>query len=277
MDRDDRVLLNSVNNIDWAQLWHKQMQRTSFRGEGVEFWNNWAKTFPVKNGESVYVREVIKRMHLEPGWSILDVGAGMGTMTLPLARRGYQVTALDSSPDMLDVIARDAAKEGFYNIRLVNVDWTQARVGEDFPEHDVVLVSRSLPAGSDIASSIRLIDKAARRACFITWKVTNYNELELGICDLLGTEYNTFPEYIVLYNLLYSLGIYADVDIFQVESRWKMRSLDEAYIQLVRSRHVENGQMKEKIMAYLEKNLSFQDGYYCKEKKTVWALFSWRK
>lgn len=274
MDQDD---INNIKNIDWAPLWHRQMQHTSFRGEGVDFWNKWAKELPVKDGESDYVREVIKRMHLEPGWSILDVGAGMGTMTIPLARQGYSVTALDNSPDMLDVIARNAAKEDLNNIQFVNVDWTQARVGEDFPQHDVVLVSRSLPAGSDITHSIRLFDRAALRACFITWKVTNYNELECGICDLLGTEYNTFPEYTVLYNLLYSLGIYADVEIFQVDSQWRMRSLDEAYLQLVRSRNVENDRIKEKIMAFLKENLLFKDGYYCKEKKTVWALLSWRK
>ncbi len=277
MDDSDRVLLSNIRNIDWAQLWHRQMQRTSFRGEGVDFWNNWAKTIPVKDGVSAYVREVYKRMRLEPGWTILDVGAGMGTMTIPLARQGYAVTALDSSPDMLDVIARNAAKEDLHNIRLVNVDWMKAKIGEDFPEHDAVLVSRSLPSGNDIARSIKLIDRAARRACFITWKATNFNDLESGICDLLGIEYNTFPEYTVLYNLLYSLGIYADVEIFHVDSQWKIRSLDEAYIQLIRSRDVDNSQMKDKIMAYLKANLSFHNGYYYKEKKTVWAFLSWRK
>ena len=43
---------------------------------------------------------------------VLDLGCGTGRMTLELARRGYDMTGIDYSPEMLE-IARDAAeKEG---------------------------------------------------------------------------------------------------------------------------------------------------------------------
>ena len=43
---------------------------------------------------------------------VLDLGCGPGRMTLELARRGYDMTGIDYSPEMLE-IARDAAeKEG---------------------------------------------------------------------------------------------------------------------------------------------------------------------
>lgn len=41
---------------------------------------------------------------------ILDVGAGTGRLSLPLAHRGAQVTALDVSPKMLDLIKRKNSK-----------------------------------------------------------------------------------------------------------------------------------------------------------------------
>ena len=41
---------------------------------------------------------------------VLDLGCGTGKMTLELSSRGYDMTGIDYSPDMLDV-ARDAAEE----------------------------------------------------------------------------------------------------------------------------------------------------------------------
>ena len=41
---------------------------------------------------------------------VLDLGCGTGRMTLELGRRGYDMTGVDLSPEMLD-LARDAAEE----------------------------------------------------------------------------------------------------------------------------------------------------------------------
>ena len=43
------------------------------------------------------------------GQSVIDVGAGTGRVTLPLARTGHHVTALDNDPALLDELARRAA------------------------------------------------------------------------------------------------------------------------------------------------------------------------
>ncbi len=44
---------------------------------------------------------------------VLDLGCGTGKMTLTLARRGYNMTGVDYSPEMLDIAQRDEA-----NLRL---------------------------------------------------------------------------------------------------------------------------------------------------------------
>jgi SAM-dependent methyltransferase len=45
---------------------------------------------------------------LARGASILDVGSGPGTYAIPLAARGFRVTAVDLSPKMLERLTRDA-------------------------------------------------------------------------------------------------------------------------------------------------------------------------
>ena len=58
-----------------------------------------------------FIEEVIKReyRHGKPEL-VLDLGCGTGRMTLELARRGYDMTGIDYSTEMLE-IARDNAEE----------------------------------------------------------------------------------------------------------------------------------------------------------------------
>ncbi len=44
---------------------------------------------------------------------ILDLGCGTGKMTLELARRGYDMTGVDISPEMLDIARESAERLGF--------------------------------------------------------------------------------------------------------------------------------------------------------------------
>ncbi len=43
---------------------------------------------------------------------VLDLGCGTGKMTLELARRGYDMTGVDYSPEMLNIAREEAEKEG---------------------------------------------------------------------------------------------------------------------------------------------------------------------
>lgn len=49
---------------------------------------------------------VLEALGLPPGGRLLELGAGMGRFSLPLAARGYQVVATDLSPDLLAELRR---------------------------------------------------------------------------------------------------------------------------------------------------------------------------
>ncbi len=53
---------------------------------------------------------------------VLDLGCGTGKMTLELARRGYDMTGVDSSAEMLDIARDGAEREGLDNILWLKQD-----------------------------------------------------------------------------------------------------------------------------------------------------------
>ena len=52
-------------------------------------------------GECDLIEEAFRRNAEKPVKSILDFGCGTGNHAIPLARRGYQVTGIDRSPEMI--------------------------------------------------------------------------------------------------------------------------------------------------------------------------------
>lgn len=62
----------------------------------------------------------MRKAHLGEASSVLDLGCGPGTATLPLARRVRQVTAVDAEPEMLEEARTVAAVAGVHNVRWVH-------------------------------------------------------------------------------------------------------------------------------------------------------------
>ncbi len=58
-----------------------------------------------------YLEEILRHFNHHPR-TILDLACGTGNTTLPLARRGYQVTGLDLSPAMIAIARDKATKQG---------------------------------------------------------------------------------------------------------------------------------------------------------------------
>jgi SAM-dependent methyltransferase len=75
-----------------------------------------------RRADVTFYRE-LARKRLPPGAHVLELGAGSGRVTIPLARDGFRVTALDQSPAMLARLrARVAALPAAVAARITVVD-----------------------------------------------------------------------------------------------------------------------------------------------------------
>ena len=104
-------------------------------------------------------------LSLLPGaGSLLDVGAGTGRASLPVAARGYPITAVERDPAMAEALRREAAAAGV-EARVVEGAWpvVAARVGR----HDVVLSAHVVYDVPDLAPFLRALHEAARVAAVL--------------------------------------------------------------------------------------------------------------
>ena len=67
---------------------------------------------------------LIEELHIPPGGTVFDVGCGTGRHSIELARRGYAVTGLDLSSEMLARAATAARTAG------LAVEWIRANAAE---------------------------------------------------------------------------------------------------------------------------------------------------
>jgi len=104
-----------------------------------KFYDRNAKTFDGEQEKFSFVRLPEKKIAqetldaiLQPGQTVLEIGAGTGRFTMLIAPRVRHVTAVDISASMLEELAGKMAKEKLGNIRLLHGDFSQIDFSERF-------------------------------------------------------------------------------------------------------------------------------------------------
>jgi SAM-dependent methyltransferase len=103
----------------------------------------------------------VLRSLVQPGETWLDIGAGGGRYTLPLALVAGRMVAVEPSAGMQQVLREGMAEHGITNIDIVTSTWPMA----DAPAADVAFISH---VGYDIEAIGPFLDgmeRAARRRC----------------------------------------------------------------------------------------------------------------
>lgn len=88
------------------------------------------KNYPL---EANYIDALIKKYHKDAE-RVLDLGCGTGEHAIALARKGYKVTGVDNSAEMLDAASRKIAAPGGDRLKVdfVNADIRLLKLGANF-------------------------------------------------------------------------------------------------------------------------------------------------
>ena len=205
-DSDPRTMgdVMTLSEIDFAQLYREQVQRTQRRERGAECWDSRAPAMSRLAGGSRYVEQFVEHMALGDGGTLLDVGCGPGAISLAVAAKLEHVYGLDYSPAMLAAFAENARERGLGNVtpilRAWNADWS------DIPVCDLVVASRST-AVPDLEAAVLKLDSKARRRVYMTYPADGHFVGD-DICEAIGRPGEALPDYLFIIGILHHLGLY---------------------------------------------------------------------
>jgi SAM-dependent methyltransferase len=211
---------------------------------------------------------------LKPEDIVLDIGAGTGRWTIPLAGVVSRVTAVEPSKAMSDILISNAVEAGVAGkIKLIPDTWESATV----KKHDVVICFHAMYMSADFKAFIHKIESHARKYCYLGIRHFPIDGIiqELAL-KIHGSRHDS-PNFIVAYNALYQLGIYANVSMEDLRQTWTDPTLEDAFARAKRHLNLsDDSTYDELVRTTLEHRLIFQDNVFRWPDSMSTALVWWK-
>ncbi len=224
-ERWDTILTARAQQMDAA---YARLGRTS-----ADFWDRRARGYHRSTRDTVAHDPFYLRLCqvVTPQTTLLDVGAGTGRFTLALAPQVQHIIAVEPNAAMLDYLRKDASERELTNISFVQTTWQDA---PNDLQADIVICSHVLYPILDIGPFLEKLQVAARSTCYIYMRATHLDALTAPIWKHFHSEERRLPPgYIDAVDVLYEMGIYANVETVKIQSSLRFPSLDVATEELV--------------------------------------------
>ena len=243
---------------EWADRWralasHDLMTGSDGEERMVERWRGLAARLDREQGMRPDPLFDFVTEKLTPEMTVIDVGAGVGRWTIPLAERVRAVTAVEPVPGMRAVLQERLDRRGVSNVGLVEEGWMEA----DVPVHDVAVAVASMYTSADIVGFARKLEGCSSRWAMMVMRIAAFDgaigELSLAIHG----EWHDSPNFVVGYNALMEAGITPNVFIEDKPiSYWADPTLEEAVARAKRHLRLTNGDFDPLIRETLGRRLT---------------------
>lgn len=271
-----KITIDHYEQIDWADLRARALARKGWKHKNPGDWDAKAASFSSRNRSSLYIDLFIKHLPLDKCSSVLDIGSGPGTLALPIARSVDQVTAMDFSGGMLELLRNAASAEHLNNISTVQCAWEDDWNACGLQPHDLVIASRSMGVAS-LEEALSKLHSFAQKYVFISDRI-GITPFDAGAFSAVGREFDPGPDYIYTLNVLYTMGIYPNIRILTLDAETSYANMDDAlrsYLWMFRDiTPVEiqalTAYLDEKTIARSENSITIR-----RESPPKWALIWW--
>lgn len=261
----------NFEDIDFNELYVKQKEKTSFKTKNSDDWDKKAISMNKKVHNSIYNEGFLELLDLTGIETLLDVGCGVGNLSLKLAPKLKQVYSLDYSKGMLEFLEKNVLEQNIKNIKTINKSWYDSWT--DIPNADLVIASRSMEV-KDMKEALSKLNEKANKKVVVSYKVGG-SFVSQEILDVIDKKIIKKPDYIYLVNILYSMGINASVNFVRSEGRNTIYSSKEKFIESVSWSlgEITSNEIKKLEDYYDNLDLSKKE----EQDYVYWAIISWNK
>jgi len=279
--------MTDISAIDWNEAWkHPGPDRK--KGEFITCLERWSEpdrcrkfseTAKADNWRGSWDR--IRAMRIIPQSRVLDIGAGPGTLSIPIAGIARHVTAVEPAPCMVACLEENIKGSGLRNIDVIRKRWEDVDIAVDLDcPYDVVVASYSLGV-PDLKDALLKMDAASKKYIYIFWFADmqspwrrNYSEIWEALFSVPAREHRQ-PN--IIFNLLNQLGIYANVEVTREEHVTVFAGLDEAVADQAAGLRLKTDRQVSILREYLAGKLQQEDGSSVLRGKTYQAKIWWEK
>ncbi|MGC9515823.1 class I SAM-dependent methyltransferase [Methanocrinis sp.] len=280
--------MNPTTEINWNEVWIDQMKRNrevstarecariwESRESALKFWNT-------SKENSGRVEDTIAGTEITPESRVLDIGSGPGTLAIPFAKRVASVTAVEPAEGMLSVLKEKMTEEAVINIGIVQKRWEDVSVAEDLdPPYDVVIASFSLGMPDIRAAIEKMIASAGPGGHIYLYHFAGETHWDRDCRSLWprlhGRDYQPGPKADVLYNVLYSMGIYPHVRTFRLQHSQRFSSMEEAMEHFRSQYRITTAEQEAIVREHLGRVLVEENGGFSLPASSIRVKIWWEK
>ncbi len=222
---------------DWNAIWKARQVLHESSKHHDDPSHNWNKRENAERYDSTsrseYDERIERTIHgldITRESRVLDIGAGPGTLAIPLAALVKEITAIEPGEGMTAILSERMMKDGFSNITVIRKRWEDIESSRDLAgQYDVVIASLSLTM-EDIRLALRKMDAASRGSVYLFWFVDMpfWERMYADLWEPLhGLPYHPGPKADCLFGVLYQMGIYANVEMLPLKKEYRFKTMDE--------------------------------------------------